>query len=155
MTVVQIRRLVRKKMRRIAQAVMTTAGALLLALSVTTSASASSTITAYAAPDTSETPNAAHGGKATFQPDGEHLYVTDLAKDGHSAIGLISIGCDTSACDYYYWNRNGVDTTRDVNLDLPEGTHIGLKACIGDWSGTPTGGIRFGSCSSLWEETTA
>jgi len=142
-------------MRRVLLVVMTTAGALLLALSMTTSASAGSTITAYAEPDYAETPNAAHGGKATFKPDGEHLLITDLAKDGHSTIGLISIGCDTAACNYYYWNRDGVDTTRDVNLDLAEGTHIGLKACIGDWSGTPTGGIRFGTCADLWETTTA
>ncbi|MET8249592.1 hypothetical protein ABZV31_37660 [Streptomyces sp. NPDC005202] len=55
---------------------------------------------------------------------------------------------------YYYWNRNGVDTTRTVDLDVKEGTPLNIKACLGDWSGTATGGIRWDKCSD-WEQTDA
>jgi len=76
------------------------------------------------------------GAKAEFVANGDHLYVTDQIADGHSAIGIIELGDQ-----YYYWNRNGKGTTRHVNLDLPENRTIALGAVVGEWSGTPTGGI--------------
>lgn len=142
-------------MHRTFRAVLTAAGAAVIALSGTSPASAAGDITVYAASDDRVDPHATHGGKATFKPYGEHLLITDQSSDGHSAIGLISIGCDSPSCNYYYWNRDGLGSTRDVNLDLAEGTHIGLKACLGEWSGTATGGLMGGTCTSTWKETTA
>ncbi|WP_328342983.1 hypothetical protein OG873_27750 [Streptomyces violaceus] len=86
-----------------------------------------------------------HGldARAKFVAYGDHLYITDLRKDGHSAIGIIERGAQ-----YYYWNRDGVNTTRHVNLDLEENRAIALGAVIGDWSGTPTGGIIWSTLST-------
>ncbi|MEV7890749.1 hypothetical protein ACWD3I_42075 [Streptomyces sp. NPDC002817] len=83
------------------------------------------------------------GAKASFQASGEHLLIDDIFADGHSAIGGIEIYGDGH---YFYWNRNGADSgVRDVNLDIAEGTSVVINAWIGDWSGTATGGIDFGS----------
>ncbi|CAM5613650.1 hypothetical protein [Streptomyces purpurascens] len=81
--------------------------------------------------------------RSKFVANGDHLYITDMRKDGHSAIGIIERGAQ-----YYYWNRDGVDTTRHVNLDLEENRAIALGAVIGDWSGTPTGGIIWSTLST-------
>ncbi|MFF9027869.1 hypothetical protein [Streptomyces iakyrus] len=81
--------------------------------------------------------------RAEFVANGDHLYIKDLRKDGHSAIGIIERGTQ-----YYYWNRDGVGTTRHVNLDLEENRAIALGAVIGDWSGTPTGGIIWSTLST-------
>ncbi|MER7173489.1 hypothetical protein [Streptomyces mesophilus] len=141
-------------MNRTIRLALAALSAVFLTLFVSGPASAAD-ITAYAGADWNETPKATNGGKATFKAYGEHLLVTDLEKDGHSTIGLISIGCDSPSCNYYYWNRDGQGTTRDVDLSLGEGTHIGLKACIGDWKGSATGGIMWDKCSSTWKETSA
>ena len=84
------------------------------------------------------------GAGVTFQTTGDHLYVTDKVANSHSAIGLIELG----ATRYYYWNRDGKGTTRHVNLDLPENRTIALGAIEGDWQGTVTGGIIWGTLST-------
>ncbi|GAA0555284.1 hypothetical protein GCM10010390_66730 [Streptomyces mordarskii] len=80
-----------------------------------------------------------YGARATWRPYGDHLEITDLEKDGHSAIGGYQMGSDT----YYYWNTSGQGTTRYVNLNLPENRAVGIAAATGDYQGTPTGGLRW------------
>ncbi|MGC9536225.1 hypothetical protein [Streptomyces sp. UG1] len=140
-------------MRLVARSALAGTAALLLALASGTSAHADGTDrTAYAPADYDVTPKEYWGGKAHIKTHGEIFTITDLVKDGHSTIGIISIGGEGN--EYYYWNRNGVGTTRTVNLSVKEGTPLSIKACLGDWKGTVTGGIRWDKCSS-WETTGA
>ncbi|MGW6523149.1 hypothetical protein [Streptomyces sp. NPDC054962] len=83
------------------------------------------------------------GAYVSFETVGDHLYITDKVANGHSAIGVIDDGTQ-----YYYWNRNGQGTTRHVNLDLLENKAIALGAVEGDWQGTATGGIIWGTLST-------
>ncbi|NEB76272.1 hypothetical protein G3I40_13715 [Streptomyces sp. SID14478] len=82
------------------------------------------------------------GAKVTFKAYGEHLLVTDVFGDYHSAVGGIEIYGDGH---YYYWNRDGKGTTRDVNLSITDGTSVIVNAFLGDWEGTPSGGISWNS----------
>ncbi|MFF4351656.1 hypothetical protein [Streptomyces sp. NPDC001530] len=81
--------------------------------------------------------------RSKFVAYGDHLYITDMTADGHSAIGIIEVGTQ-----YYYWNRDGKGTTRHVDLDLPENHAMALGAVIGEWEGTPTGGIIWSTLST-------
>ncbi|GAA2388549.1 hypothetical protein [Streptomyces coeruleofuscus] len=101
-------------------------------------------MTATAQAETNCTDYSDNGGaKATFKAYGEHLLVDDIFADGNSAIGGIEIYGDGH---YFYWNRNGADSgVRDVDLDIAEGTSVVINAFLGDWDGTVTGGIDFGS----------
>ncbi|NUP20610.1 MAG: hypothetical protein HOZ81_31910 [Streptomyces sp.] len=71
------------------------------------------------------------GARAYFQPDGEHLYIQDTLKDGHSAVSEIEYG----SRHLTYWNPNGLDSTRDVNLDIAELTAVRYNACYGEYDG--------------------
>ncbi|MFW6690380.1 hypothetical protein [Streptomyces sp. MAR4 CNX-425] len=101
---------------------------------------------AQAAPTGTGCTDKSDAGTATakFKPYGEHLLVTDNSKDGHSAIGHVQITWG-SATHYWYWNRDGAGTTRDVNLSYKEGRSIFVGAYTGDWSGSATKGIDHSS----------
>ncbi len=91
------------------------------------------------------------GGYCEFQPYGEHLIVKDRDADGHSAVAELTVdGYGT----YYYWNSNGNGTTRDVDLDFAEDHHVTLRCLLGDWKGTPTGGIIWDSYDHMLEWVT-
>jgi hypothetical protein len=85
------------------------------------------------------------GSRSYFQPDGEHLYILDNNSDGHSAVSEIEYGTRHLT----YWNPNGANTTRDVNMDLGEGTHVRYNACYGEY-----GGYKIISCG-YWVGGTA
>ncbi|MGR8007622.1 hypothetical protein [Streptomyces hypolithicus] len=87
--------------------------------------------------------NVGQSGKSVFKTYGDHLYISDLRKDGHSVVTILEQGTR-----YYYWNRDGVDTTRHVDLDLPEGVAMTVRTCLADWQGSPTAGIRWDTCSN-------
>jgi hypothetical protein len=91
------------------------------------------------------------GGAIGFESYGERVTISDTCKDGHSAIGVVNLG----STFYYYWNRNGAGTTRAVDLDLYEGQPVAIQACLGDWSGTPTGGILWDTCGPANTRPTA
>ncbi|MFD8693049.1 hypothetical protein [Streptomyces sp. NPDC059651] len=86
-----------------------------------------------------------YGGKTGFESYGEWLTVTDTCADGHSAVGVINIANST----YYYWNSKGADTTRRVNMEFAENAQVGIKSCLGDWSGTATDGILWETCGEI------
>lgn len=83
-----------------------------------------------------------NGAKARFVAYGEHLYVTDRFKDGHSAVAHLELWAGSH---YFYWNTNGADTTRHWNLSIAEDRVYHLDAFLGNWDGTTTGGIDFSS----------
>ncbi len=88
------------------------------------------------------------GGYCEFRPYGEHLIIKDRVADGHSAIAELTVdGYGT----YYYWNSKGSGTTRDVNLSFAEDHHVTLRCLLGDWQGTPTGGIIWDSYDKMLE----
>ncbi|MFI7408949.1 hypothetical protein ACIBU0_09810 [Streptomyces sp. NPDC049627] len=97
------------------------------------------------------------GSRVDWKEDGDHLLIKDTEKDGHSAVALFR-WWDASEDRYHwftYFNRDGVNSVRDVNMDLYEGTTINFKACIGDWAGSleaSRDSIR--NCSD-WEVTLA
>ncbi|MFF0163112.1 hypothetical protein ACFYRY_37105 [Streptomyces sp. NPDC005263] len=72
-----------------------------------------------------------NGSRTFFEDDGEHLYILDNNKDGHSAVSEIEYG----SRHLTYWNAGGVNTTRDVNLDIAEGTYVSYNACYGEYDG--------------------
>ncbi|WP_330339719.1 hypothetical protein [Streptomyces sp. NBC_00557] len=114
-------------MRKIVQAVL--AGGIAAGIALTsTAAYADTTYTEYAAPGC--------GAKSTFKTYGDVLKVYDIEADGHSAVGIIENGTQ-----YYYWNHSGNGTVKTWDLDLPENRAIALGAMLGDWQGTPTGGL--------------
>ncbi|MEU3664095.1 hypothetical protein AB0E77_30795 [Streptomyces sp. NPDC032940] len=90
-------------------------------------------------------------GYCEFRPYGEHLIIKDRDADGHSIVAELRVdGYGT----YYYWNSNGSGTTRDVNLDFAENHHVTLRCLVGDWQGTPTGGIIWDSYDKMNEWVT-
>ncbi|WP_326785744.1 hypothetical protein [Streptomyces sp. NBC_00151] len=91
------------------------------------------------------------GGAIGFESYGDRVTVSDTCKDGHSAIGVVNIG-DTF---YYYWNKDGAGTTRAVDLELREGQPLAIQSCLGEWSGTPTGGILWNTCGPVTNDVTA
>ncbi|MEV2211120.1 hypothetical protein AB0H86_06430 [Streptomyces sp. NPDC050997] len=87
-------------------------------------------------------------GYCEFRPYGEHLIIKDRDADGHSVVAELTVdGYGT----YYYWNSEGNDTTRDVNLSFAEDHHVTLRCLLGDWQGTPTGGIIWDSYDHMME----
>ncbi|MEU3898773.1 MULTISPECIES: hypothetical protein [unclassified Streptomyces] len=90
-------------------------------------------------------------GYCEFRPYGEHLIIKDRDADGHSIIAELRVdGYGT----YYYWNSSGSGTTRDVDLDFAEDHHVTLRCLVGDWQGTPTGGIIWDSYDKMMEWVT-
>jgi len=87
-------------------------------------------------------------GYCEFRPYGEHLIIKDRDADGHSVVAELTVdGYGT----YYYWNSEGNGTTRDVNLSFAEDHHVTLRCLLGDWQGTPTGGIIWDSYDHMME----
>lgn len=132
-------------MRNVMRASFALGAAVLLALASGTSAQASQDVTQYAYADNNAAPKDMYGGRVQFKADGEHVLIRDISVDGHSVVAVVTYpGGETQ----YWWNHNGYDTTRDVNLDIPENYPVHIRACLGEWSGTPTGGIMWDTCSS-------
>ncbi|BBJ41281.1 hypothetical protein SSPO_039990 [Streptomyces antimycoticus] len=85
------------------------------------------------------------GAMVEWRAYGDHLYITDLEADGQSAVGIVQLGNGTA---YYYWNTDGNGTTRHVNLNLPENRPLAVGAAVGNYQGTPTGGLIWSSVST-------
>ncbi|NEB82335.1 hypothetical protein G3I40_45075 [Streptomyces sp. SID14478] len=71
------------------------------------------------------------GSRTYFAPYGEHFYILDNNSDGHSAVGEVEYG-DRHLT---YWNPDGVNSTRAVNLTIAEGTYVRYDACYGEYKG--------------------
>jgi hypothetical protein len=138
-------------MRKLVRACLTGCAAAALAVVTTTSAHAGDDIASYADADWSVAPKDTWGGLASFLAYGEILNITDLSSDGHSVVAIIDW---PGGGTYYWWNSNGKGTTRKLDLEIPESKPVGLKACLGEWSGTPTGGIMWDTCDS-WNQGSA
>ncbi|WP_392675069.1 hypothetical protein [Streptomyces sp. LN785] len=85
------------------------------------------------------------GGAVGFLSYGEHLSVSDTCKDGKSTVGVVNVGSSF----YYYWNHGGAGTTRSVDLSFDENLYVAIQGCLGDWEGTPTGGLARDTCGSV------
>ncbi|MEU0737966.1 hypothetical protein [Streptomyces sp. NPDC006134] len=72
-----------------------------------------------------------NGATAEFQAYGEVLRITDDSADGHSAVAQINYGDGLKT----YWNPNGQGTTRTIDLEVPEGTRVDVRACVGEYDG--------------------
>ncbi|MCD7438893.1 hypothetical protein K4B79_11735 [Streptomyces lincolnensis] len=96
------------------------------------------------------------GSRVTWKADGEHLLIKDTVKDGHSAVALFRWWDQSEGRfhSYTYFNRDGVDSVRDVNLDLGEGHTVNIKACVGDWKGSLEASLpTLTHCNWDWEVT--
>lgn len=96
------------------------------------------------------------GSRAEWKADGEHLLLKDTVEDGHSAVALFRWWDQAEGRyhSYTYFNRSGVNSVRDINMDLGEGHTVNIKACIGDWAGSlaaSADSIR--NCTRDWEVT--
>ncbi|MCF2125915.1 hypothetical protein L1I79_05620 [Strepomyces sp. STD 3.1] len=132
-------------MRTFVRACLTGCAATLLAVTTSTSAHAGEDIAVFAPADWNEAPKDTWGGKANFKAYGEILSITDMSSDGHSVVAVITYpGGGTQ----YWWNSNGAGTTRKVDLEIAENGAVYLRACLAEWSGTPTGGIMWDKCGS-------
>lgn len=132
-------------MRNLVRVCLTSCAAALLAVGTATSATAGEDIYQYAPADWSVTPKDEWGGLAHFKAYGEILSISDESSDGHSVVAVISYpGGGTQ----YWWNSNGAGTTRKIDLEIAEDGAVYLKACLAEWSGTPTGGIMWNKCST-------
>ncbi|XKK63285.1 hypothetical protein HFP71_12950 [Streptomyces sp. ARC32] len=139
-------------MRKLVRACLTGGAAVMLAFGGTTSAHAGEDSASYAWADWSVAPKDTFGGLASFKAYGEILSIKDISSDGHSVVAIIDW---PGGGRYYWWNSNGYGTTRKLDLEIPEGKPVGLKACLAEWSGTPTGGIMWDTCDSSWNQTSA
>ncbi|MFC7825004.1 hypothetical protein [Streptomyces sp. NPDC057375] len=101
------------------------------------------TCTTAAAADASTT-SAGGQARTRFQAYGDIFYIDDLVADGHSAVGTYQWG----ATQYFYWNSNGKGTTRKVDVDLTENLLFSFGSMVGDWEGTPTGGLLWNTLST-------
>lgn len=79
------------------------------------------------------------GGMAWFKSWGDHLFIKDLAADGHSVVVRIVY----PGHEAYYWNAGGKGTTRDVNFNMPEGAHVQYTVCVGEYSNK---GVMYNTC---------
>jgi hypothetical protein len=82
------------------------------------------------------------GSRVTFTSYGEIFKVYDQVGDGHSAVAVYWLPDGSS---HLIWNPNGNGTTVTVNLELPEGSWITYRACLGEY-GTKT--LVAGSCGA-------
>lgn len=70
-------------------------------------------------------------GRAEFVSHGEHFYLKDQKADGHSAV-LRYYRSDTQQWKTA-WNHSGNGTTKDINLDMPEGYYVEYYVCLGEY----------------------
>ncbi|MGC9541046.1 hypothetical protein [Streptomyces sp. UG1] len=69
---------------------------------------------------------------AHFEDYGEIVTIEDTAKDGRSAVVQVRY----SGTEYKtYWNPNGVNSVRTINLSIPEMDEVWIRACSGEYSG--------------------
>lgn len=102
------------------------------ALLVTTAVAALSLVGSSAAEADSSrcTSDSACAGRATFTSLGEIFHVHDQSADGHSAVALYWLPDGTGPT--MIWNSNGNGTNVTANLELPEGSWITYRVCLGE-----------------------
>lgn len=69
-------------------------------------------------------------GRATFTSLGEIFHVFDQKADGHSAVVLYWLPDGSGPT--LIWNSNGNGTEVTANLELPEGSWISYRVCLGE-----------------------
>lgn len=70
-------------------------------------------------------------GRATFTSLGEIFHVFDQLADGHSAVVLYWLPDGSGPT--LIWNSNGNGTDVTANLELPEGSWITYRVCLGEF----------------------
>ncbi len=84
-----------------------------------------------AAADSSRcTVDAACAGRATFTSLGEIFHVFDQQADGHSAVVLYWLPDGSGPT--MLWNSSGNGSDVSFNLELPEGSWITYRVCLGE-----------------------
>jgi hypothetical protein len=74
-----------------------------------------------------------YGSSVQFESYGDHLYVTDTAPDGHSAVGVILVNVSPNQWSSdLCWNSNGNGSTVNCNYNFAEGRAVQFYACIGE-----------------------
>jgi hypothetical protein len=76
------------------------------------------------------TSDSACAGKATFASYGEVFTVYDQKADGHSAVVLYWLPAGVGPL--YVWNSGGNGTSAKGDLELPEGSWITYRVCLGE-----------------------
>jgi hypothetical protein len=77
------------------------------------------------------TVDSACAGKATFASYGEVFTVYDQKSDGHSAVVLYWLPAGVGPLSV--WSHSGSGTTAKGDLELPEGSWITYKVCLGEY----------------------
>ncbi|MFF0588638.1 hypothetical protein ACFYWD_21985 [Streptomyces sp. NPDC003781] len=110
--------------RRVIKTLVTLAAAFTIGGAMTGSASAAEGPWVY---DTT------YSAEAKFFAYGEHMRVTDVRADNHSAVGRWrQTGPDSQY--HYCWDADGANNGyNDCNYALPEGTYVYYQACIGEY----------------------
>ncbi|WP_163510417.1 hypothetical protein [Fodinicola acaciae] len=70
-------------------------------------------------------------GKATFASYGEVFTVYDQKADGHSAALLYWL--PDGVGPIYVWNHSGNGTSVKADLELPEGSWVTYRVCLGEY----------------------
>jgi hypothetical protein len=70
-------------------------------------------------------------GRATFASYGEVFTVYDQLGDGHSAVALYWL--PDGSGPHLIWNSNGNGTNVKGDLELPEGSWITYRVCLGEF----------------------
>ena len=84
-----------------------------------------------AAADSSRcTVDSACAGRATFTSLGEVFHVFDQVADGHSAVALYWLPDGSGPT--MIWNSNGNGTSVTADLELPEGSWLTYRVCLGE-----------------------
>src|SRR5256885_11622566 len=76
------------------------------------------------------TVDSACAGRATVQSYGEVFKVYDQVADGHSAVALYWLPDGSGPT--MIWNSNGNGTVVTGDLELPEGSWITYRVCLGE-----------------------
>jgi hypothetical protein len=106
----------------------TTRQALLIAAAVGTLVLTSAS--AAAADSSRCTSDAGCAGRATFASYGEVFTVYDQRADGHSAVALYWL--PDGSGPHHIWNSTGNGTSVKGDLELPEGSWITYRVCLGE-----------------------
>lgn len=69
------------------------------------------------------------GSRSWFKAYGDHFWVMDSQKDGHSAVGRLVAPISRTK-----WNTKGYLESRDFNYDFKEGVRVKYYSCLGEWS---------------------
>lgn len=89
----------------------------------------------YALADTHT--NCADGGKGNFYNVGDWFNIEDDCIDGHSAVLEVDVAPyePNNGYDKTFYASGGSGTNGDTQWNLPEGTNVTVRACLGE-SGT-------------------